>query len=527
MENAASGGRNGGGYVNHPARTDATMTYTTRLALTMSTLASVGAEVRERVAEVVTRHRDRIDQDILAFLARPVSPTGVLEFEHRLAARLREFGRELVEEVCNRLEGDDPNALPTHIHLDGEEYRIVRAKTRQPVDTVFGPITLWRHLYRPVTRDSAEPSIAPLAEALGVVQNTTPGLAEAAVRYLAEAGATQRVVQDRLRTQHGVGIGTGRLRALADHVRTRMAAARPDAQVRRVLELLREADRSSGSRKPVVSVGRDGITLRGSTNGLFEVASAATLTVLDRGGRRLGSVYLAYAPESGQGQMSDQLTRLIDGVLAGWDGPVPRLAYVTDAGENETQYYDRVLRPMTHPRTGDKVEWQRVVDFYHAMERVWALAAALFGPNTPAANGWARRRGRVRKGPNGPFRVLHAAAAVRRGRRPSPTDRDEYRKAYNDLRTRTRWMQYHTYKGQHVPIGSGVTEAACKTIFTQRLKLSGMRWTKAGAQVILDLRVVLLSGIWEDTYRQVLQTYTYSELRTPDRHADIPVQIAA
>ncbi|MDP6557992.1 MAG: hypothetical protein QGF59_20430 [Pirellulaceae bacterium] len=41
-------------------------------------------------------------------------------------------------------------------------------------------------------------------------------------------------------------------------------------------------------------------------------------------------------------------------------------------------------------------------------------------------------------------------------------------------------------------------EAACKTVFTQRLKLSGMQWKRDGAKVILRLRIVLLSGIWDE-----------------------------
>jgi len=53
------------------------------------------------------------------------------------------------------------------------------------------------------------------------------------------------------------------------------------------------------------------------------------------------------------------------------------------------------------------------------------------------------------------------------------------------------------------PSAAGVTEAACKTIVTQRLKLSGMRWMKQGAQTILNLRVVLLSKIWQPLYRRV------------------------
>ena len=51
---------------------------------------------------------------------------------------------------------------------------------------------------------------------------------------------------------------------------------------------------------------------------------------------------------------------------------------------------------------------------------------------------------------------------------------------------------------QRLPSGSGLTEAACKTVFTQRRKRSGMSWTIAGGQVILDLRVIWLSGVWEN-----------------------------
>src|SRR5882757_9840001 len=69
------------------------------------------------------------------------------------------------------------------------------------------------------------------------------------------------------------------------------------------------------------------------------------------------------------------------------------------------------------------------------------------------------------------------------------------------------WLQYAAYRNQGLPIGSGVTEAACKTVFTQRLKLSGMRWSLGGAQTILNLRVILLSGLWEETYQAAVKDY--------------------
>ncbi len=53
-------------------------------------------------------------------------------------------------------------------------------------------------------------------------------------------------------------------------------------------------------------------------------------------------------------------------------------------------------------------------------------------------------------------------------------------------------------------IGSGVTEAACKTVFTQRLKQSGMTWKVKSGQWIVDLRVIHLSGVWSEVYQSYL-----------------------
>jgi hypothetical protein len=47
-----------------------------------------------------------------------------------------------------------------------------------------------------------------------------------------------------------------------------------------------------------------------------------------------------------------------------------------------------------------------------------------------------------------------------------------------------------------------MTEAACQVVFTQRLKRSGMSWTIAGGQVILDLRVMRLRRVWDEVHRR-------------------------
>lgn len=501
------------------------MLYSTHLLLTLATLPI--AETRDAVTVILERQIDLLTADLLAFLAQPCSPIRTFDYERGLEARLLETGRQLLESVYNRLEGNDPHALPSHMREGGEDYRILRKKTPHNVDTLFGSIRLLRHLYRPVARDSAEGSVVPLERALGVVEGTTPALAEVVTRAAAETGATQRRVQDQLRDRHGVTIGTKRLRALIDRVSKPMAEARQKFQAARIVELLGQANASTGRTKPVLGVSRDGISLRENQHGVYEVATSATVTVYDRRGQRAGTVYLAFAPQLGQQQMTDQLTGLIEEVLRQWEGSLPRLAYVTDAGDNESKYYEQVLRPMVHPRTGETLAWQRIVDFYHAMERVWKLADVLFGDDKRGGWAWARRMGGLLKKAGGPSRVLHSAGALKSRQVLNLAQEAEYEKACNYLRSRTQWMQYSEYKRVNLPLGSGIVEAACKTIYTQRLKLSGMRWSKAGAQTILNLRVVLLSGVWDEAYRYILKENAYMELRTPDRQGEIPLQMAS
>lgn len=468
-----------------------------------------------------------LDAAIAEFRRQPLTPATTFAFEQRLEAVLRDYGRRVVEAVYNAAAAE-ADAANDRVRYEGEAYRRLGQATRnQHVATLFGPITLTRHLYRCTRRGAGEPCLAPAQMALGLSHGATPALAEAATRYLAEAGATQAAARARLKDRHGVAMGVKRLRALAAARATAIAAGQTERLADRVLGLLGQADTSRGPHKPVLSVGRDGVTLREYRHRYFEAAGVATLAVFDRRGRRLGTIYVGCVPEPKQTTLSRRLTAVIEAVLRRWAGPLPRLCYVTDAGDNETAYERDVLRRMRHPRTQARLTWQRVVDFYHAMERVWTMAESAFGAKSPAGAAWARRMGKLLKAPNGPFRVLHAAAALRAQRHLSAARRTAFTRAYQYIRQRTRWMQYHAYARHRLPLGSGVTEAACKTLVGQRLKLSGMRWTKAGAQVILDLRAALLSGTWAAANQDVLTALPQPKLLPPARTQAEPDPMAA
>ncbi len=47
------------------------------------------------------------------------------------------------------------------------------------------------------------------------------------------------------------------------------------------------------------------------------------------------------------------------------------------------------------------------------------------------------------------------------------------------------------------PFGNGVTEADCRVIFNQRMKPSGMRWSRRRGHYVVDLRTACRSRLWD------------------------------
>jgi hypothetical protein len=423
------------------------------------------------------------------FLRRPVTPRSAFQLERRLARLLWEFGRRLVARACNRIE---PGAaeMPARLRLGREDYRRNR-KTSRDVFCLFGKIRLKRFVYQAV---DGGPGFFPLEHALGVVAHlATPALADQVGQLTAEL--TQQQTLAVLRERFRVHLSVGALRKVAAQFAEVLSPLRHDAQVTRLLELLSQAAASRGRFRPSLVAGRDGVMV--PTRPCWEEASTATVSIHDRRGRRLGTVYLGRMPEFGQATMTAQLKRLIGDVLAGWEGPLPRLHYVTDAGHHPQEFYRRELAAMKHPRTGQRLKWTWAVDYYHAAERISTLAEALFGAGREASS-WGEKMRSVLKNKNaGVTRLLQTAQALRRARGLRGR-RKEFDEAIHYLRKYTRHMNYAACRRVGLPIGSGVTEAACKTIFGYRFKQSGMRWNKDSGQHVLDLRLLLKSNVWNN-----------------------------
>jgi hypothetical protein len=472
--------------------------------------------------DVFERLRRRVQERQKQFRERATTPLACYELERDLQAALAEAGRELLQEEFNRVESADKQQAAPRVRYHKERYRINK-RTPATIATSFGPITLWSFLY--LNEEPGEPGLHPLHVYLGIVAGTSPVLAERVARWAVDH--SQGEVRQLFLSEHGLKWSNTRLRSVLREYRSRLAPFRAEVQGERLLQWLEQAERSRGRNRPVLAVGRDGVMVPIRGHG-YQEASAATVSVYDRRKKRLGTVYLGQMPETKQTTMTAELTALVTAVLQQWTGPVPRLVYLTDKGQAQDEYYQRVLRRMRHPRQPQqRLAWEWVLDFFHVCAYVGKVSEALFGKMSKKSSSWFRRMRRwLRERPGGITHLLRSASQHYNGRPPlSKAAEEEYWKAYHYLRDYSCWMDYARYRRQGLPIGSGVTEAACKTVFTQRLKRSGMRWHKESAQVIVDLRVLSLSGIWADVVQRDLrsrplpQTLQRASDIAPTRHS--------
>ena len=77
-------------------------------------------------------------------------------------------------------------------------------------------------------------------------------------------------------------------------------------------------------------------------------------------------------------------------------------------------------------------------------------------------------------------------------------------RAVDYFTTNAQRMRYPLFRAQGMHIGSGIAEAACKTIVSTRAKRSGMRWTPEGLDALLPLRTAVLNdtydSFWEEEF---------------------------
>ncbi len=85
-------------------------------------------------------------------------------------------------------------------------------------------------------------------------------------------------------------------------------------------------------------------------------------------------------------------------------------------------------------------------------------------------------------------------------------NREQLQSAITYFESQMSRMDYAANVKASLPIGSGVTEAACKTLIKQRFCCSGMRWKEKGLKTVLSLReLVQTEGLWAQFWKKIDQ----------------------
>jgi hypothetical protein len=139
-----------------------------------------------------------------------------------------------------------------------------------------------------------------------------------------------------------------------------------------------------------------------------------------------------------------------------------------------------------------------VLDIIHVTEHVWDAANARWGEASPARLPWIQQALTWLLEDQLDTLLLDLQAQAC-GLPAAQQQTLTHVSAY--LRRNRPFMDYQRYLALGWPIGTGVIEGACRHLVKDRFEQAGMRWSKAGAQSLLDLRTVAFNDDWDDFHR--------------------------
>ncbi len=141
------------------------------------------------------------------------------------------------------------------------------------------------------------------------------------------------------------------------------------------------------------------------------------------------------------------------------------------------------------------------LDFYHLGENVHKARRDIYGDDDDTGKEWAGALLHTFKHDGYPAawnQLLQWRLELPRRRRGAADQLLHY------VSERREMICYPEFQAKDWQIGSGPTEATCKTL-TARLKGSGMRWDADNAEAIMALEALYQSGQWDNYWRSDLQ----------------------
>jgi hypothetical protein len=148
--------------------------------------------------------------------------------------------------------------------------------------------------------------------------------------------------------------------------------------------------------------------------------------------------------------------------------------------------------------------WTEVLDWYHVDERLTKCLDLCTGP-TDREYQRAHWRSELLEKKRGVHRVIRSlrdkVSCV------APEEADELATHVGYIEKNKHRMRYCSYRTRGIPIGSGVTEGACKSVVNVRAKRSGQRWSQRGLTAALHLRAMHESDRFDAFWHLLARRY--------------------
>jgi hypothetical protein len=203
---------------------------------------------------------------------------------------------------------------------------------------------------------------------------------------------------------------------------------------------------------------------------------------------RLQSRYLARMPEEKAVTLKVQLQDEVASTLSRLSKEIKKV-FVSDAAQGIRKEID------SNPLFDD---FEKIIDYFHTCEHLSNAAEAIFGKgNTKGEEWYESKRGVLLEEHDGAESVYRSLSYYKENYKYSKERSEALAREVVFFRNNKDRMEYKRFRESGLPIGSGVIEAACKSVVKCRFCRSGMRWTRAGGQTILTLRTLLKSERWD------------------------------
>lgn len=416
-----------------------------------------------------------IDRGEKEFTVQITIPYGksMLDSEEKIQGGINDAGSLMTGEALGKF---DTDGSPIQI---GDTKWTSKGRVAKTYQTPYGEVEIERHVYQ---SPKGGRTFCPLERDARIILTGTPRLAKMLSSKYAEFGSSR--VQTDLAENHGREISRSFVQNVCDAIGA-VAFAKEEQWVYAVPKMDRPIH--------TVSVGLDGTCMLIAEDG-YRQAMVGTIALYDRDGERQHTIYAAAAPESGKESFIKRFSDEVDRIKEKF----PKAHYVglADGAKDNWDFLNG--------RTDTQV-----IDFYHASGYLGEAAEAMFKGKSKLEKKkeWLDEACHDLKNKHhAAGKLLAEIKDFASAKKMASEDREKVDATITYFTNNKPMMNYARALEQNLPIGSGVTEAACKVIVKQRLCNAGMKWGTRGAAVVLSLRALNHStGRWSQFWNKIDQ----------------------